>query len=102
MFTFIRQSPHKLQLWLVATAAVLLLASILEAGHAHGTFTAPDDNCALCQHPVALDKVLAGATMLFIALLLVACVGNPTTAFISSVNINPTQIRAPPTQLHSH
>ncbi len=101
MFTSIRQSSGKLRLWLLAAAAILFLTSVLEAGHAHGVVTAADDNCILCQHSVALDKVLNSAISIVITLLLAVLVLSHTEAFIACSTIHSAHIRAPPVQLHS-
>ncbi|RYY01277.1 MAG: hypothetical protein EOO53_18530 [Gammaproteobacteria bacterium] len=101
MFTFIRYSPKKLRLWLIAAAAVLMLTSVLEAGHVHGVFTQVDDNCTLCQHSVALDKILNSTTAIVIPLLLAVFVVSRVEAFISHRNSRFTLIRAPPAQLHT-
>ena len=100
MFTFIRQSSQKLRLWLIAVAAVVLLTSVLEAGHAHGALTATDDNCTLCQHSVALDKILNSAILTAIPLVLMTFVIGHIKFLISHVNTHPARIRAPPLQLH--
>jgi hypothetical protein len=101
MFRFIRQSIQKLRPWLMAAAAVLLLTSILEAGHGHGVFVPADDTCAICQQVIGLDKTLI--SQLVPALLLLVTV----LALSLSVSASPriatpfAHIRAPPTQLHS-
>jgi len=101
MFTFIRQSSHQLRLWLIAAAAVLALTSVLEAGHVHGVFTPADDQCTLCQHTVALDKILNTATHIVIPLLLASFVVSLTESFISTQSVYFALIRAPPVQLHT-
>jgi hypothetical protein len=101
MFTFIRQSSQQLRLWLIAAAAVLALTSVLEAGHVHGVFTQADDHCTLCQHSVALDKILNTANVLVIPLLLASFVVSLAESFISTQNVHFARIRAPPAQLHT-
>jgi hypothetical protein len=101
MFSSIRQSPTRLRLWLIATAAVLLLTSILEAGHGHGVFSASDDNCILCQHSVALDKTLSQAISIVVPVLLMVFAISRTDPFIPATSIRATHIRAPPAQLHT-
>ena len=60
MLRFIRHSTQKLRIWLTAAAIVLLLTSVLEAGHGHGVFVPADDTCAICQQFVSVDKILFG------------------------------------------
>jgi len=100
MFNFLRQSPKKLRLWLLAAGAILLLTSILEAGHVHGVFSATDDSCTLCQHSVALDKALNSITSIIIPVLLAVFVTSRIESIISHSNTHPTHIRAPPAQFH--
>jgi small-conductance mechanosensitive channel len=102
MFTFIRQSTQQLRLWLIAAAAVLALTSILEAGHVHGVFTQTDDQCTLCQHSVALDKVLSSIAIILIPLLLTVAVGSLIKRFIPAHRTHFALIRAPPAQAHTH
>ncbi|RYY73720.1 MAG: hypothetical protein EOO52_17075 [Gammaproteobacteria bacterium] len=101
MFLSIRQSPKRLRLWLVTAAVVLLLTSILEAGHGHGVFTAPDDNCILCQHSVALDKILTQSVLIVIPLLLLVFASSYRDLLIPQLKVCSTHIRAPPVQLHA-
>ena len=100
MFNFIRQSPKKLRLWLLAAGAVLLLTSVLEAGHVHGVFSANDDTCTLCQHSVALGKALNSITSIVIPVQLAVFVISRIESISSHSNIHPAHIRAPPAQLH--
>jgi hypothetical protein len=101
MFNSIRQSPKKLRLWLNAVVAVLLLTSVLEAGHVHGVFTATDDNCTLCQHSIVLDKAPTTISIVF-PLLLVVFATRHVESLIARFNIHPAHIRAPPAHLHTH
>jgi len=101
MLRFIRQSTQKLRPWLMAAAAVLLLTSVLEAGHGHGVFVPADDTCAICQQVIGFDKTLI-SQLVPVLLLLVAVL-----ALSFSISAGPrvsapfTHIRAPPTQFHS-
>jgi len=101
MFTFIRQSTRQLRLWLIAAAAMLALTSILEAGHVHGVFTQTDDQCTLCQHSVALDKVLTATTEIIIPLLFAVFAFHLVQGFIPQQASRFAPIRAPPAQLHT-
>lgn len=101
MFTFIRQSNRQLRLWLIAAAAVLALTSILEAGHVHGVFTQTDEQCTLCQHSVALDKILNTTAQILIPLLLASFAFCVTQTFIPLQQQRFALIRAPPVQLHT-
>ena len=101
MFTFIRHHSQQLRLWLIAAAAVLALTSVLEAGHVHGVFTQADDQCTLCQHSVALDKVLTSSTEIIIPLLLAVFAFSFVQTFIPQQQIRFARIRAPPVQLHT-
>jgi hypothetical protein len=101
MFNFIRQSTQQLRLWLIAAAAVLALTSVLEAGHVHGVFTQADDQCTLCQHSVALDKILNAPAQILIPLLLASFAFCITQTFIAPQQQRFALIRAPPTQLHT-
>jgi hypothetical protein len=96
MFASIRRFPTQLRLWLIVTAAVLLLTSILEVGHGHGVFAASDDNCILCQHSVALDKTFANPVSIVVPLLPMAFAIRRINLFISHLNVRSTHIRAPP------
>jgi hypothetical protein len=100
MFNLIRHSTHRLRFWLLTAAAILLVISVIEAGHAHGIFTQVDDNCILCQHSVALDKVLIGSAFISTALLFFVLVFNVLPQPIPSQKNTFTLIRAPPTHLH--
>jgi hypothetical protein len=101
MFRLIGQSIQKLRPWLMAAAVVLLLTSILEAGHGHGVFVPADDTCAICQQVIGFDKVIFGKlelllTLPIIVFVLTFCIStNPRTATPFA------HIRAPPAQLHS-
>lgn len=99
MSTFIRQSTKQLRLWLLAAAAMLLLTSIIEAGHIHGTFVDTDDHCILCQHSTALDKTLATANAIVIPLLLAIFVPALLAGFSPSITRHFALIRAPPALL---
>jgi hypothetical protein len=101
MFRFIRQSTQKLRPWLIAAAAVLLLTSVLEAGHVHGVFVPVDDTCAICQQGIGLDKTLINQ-LVPVPLLLVTVLAISFSIFASPRITTPfTHIRAPPTHLHS-
>ena len=102
MIRFIRQSTRTLHIWLIAAAAVLLLTSVLEAGHVHGVFTQTDDQCALCQHSVSLDKTLGTPTQIIIPLLLTALAIGLIQSFIPTLEAHFAPIRAPPLSLHTH
>jgi hypothetical protein len=97
MFNLIRHATHRLRFWLFAAAAILLVISVIEAGHAHGIFTQVDDNCILCQHSVALDKVLINSAFISTALLFFVLVFNILLQFIPTQKQSFTLIRAPPT-----
>jgi hypothetical protein len=101
MLTSIRQSTQQLRLWLIAAVAILALTSILEAGHVHGVFTQTDDQCALCQHSVALDKALTTSAEIIIPLLLAVFTFNFIQVFIPQQQRHIARIRAPPAQLHT-
>jgi hypothetical protein len=101
MFTFIRQSTQQLRLWLIALAAILALTSVLEAGHVHGVFTQADDQCTLCQHSVALDKVLTSSIQILIPLLIAVFTLNLFQTFIPQQQTRFALIRAPPAQAHT-
>ena len=102
MHNITRQPTQRFRLWLLATVAILLLVSILEAGHVHGVFTQIDDSCTLCQHSVGLDKaVIINAhliTPLLLAILVssIAIVSTPTPSYYFA------PIRAPPVKLPRH
>jgi len=101
MFRFIRQSTIKLHPWLIAAAAILLLTSILEAGHGHGVFVPADDSCAICQQVISFDKALI--SKLAPALLFLIAALSPSFSIFTSPRIATpfAHIRAPPTQFHS-
>lgn len=101
MLNFIRQSTQQLRLWLIAAAAVLALISVLEAGHVHGVFSQTDDHCTLCQHSVALEKILNSASFMVIPVLLASFAISSVERFISIQRSHFALIRAPPTQLHT-
>lgn len=101
MFKLIRQSSQQLRLWLIAAAAVLALTSVLEAGHVHGVFTHADDQCTLCQHSVALDKILTAAVQMLIPLLLGGLALSFAQTFVPQQHSLFALIRAPPAQLHT-
>jgi hypothetical protein len=102
MSTFIRQSTKHLRLWLLAAAAMLLLTSIIEAGHIHGTFVDTDDHCVLCQHSTALDKTLATANVFVIPSLLAIFVPALLAIFTPGIARRFAPIRAPPALLPAH
>lgn len=102
MFAFIRQSTQQVRLWLIAASAILLLTSVLEAGHVHGVFTQADDQCTLCQHSVSFDKALNSPALLIIPLLLAAIAISLVESFIPTHHSRFAPIRAPPAQLHTH
>ncbi|WP_189420695.1 hypothetical protein [Cellvibrio zantedeschiae] len=101
MFTVIRQSTRQLRLWFIAAAAVLALTSVLEAGHAHGVFTQADDQCALCQHSVSLDKLLGSPALILIPLLVAATLSTSITRFVPRLKSRLALIRAPPALLRT-
>ncbi|HOY22535.1 MAG TPA: hypothetical protein PK002_05240 [Cellvibrio sp.] len=102
MFRFIRQSTPKLRLWLIAAAAVLLLTSVLEAGHGHGVFVPADDTCAICQQVSGLDKTLFSKLAPVLIVLAAALPLNFSVSASPHIATPFTHIRAPPTQFHSH
>ena len=102
MISTIRYSLKHLRLWLLAAAAMLLLTSVIEAGHVHGVFTQTDDQCALCQHSVSLDKTLGTPTQIIIPLLLTALAIGLIQSFIPTLEAHFAPIRAPPLSLHTH
>lgn len=101
MFRFIRQYHQKLRPWLIASAAVLLLTSILEAGHGHGVFVPADDTCAICQQVIGLDKTLISQLVPVLFLLVAAQILSLSISASPLIATPFTHIRAPPTQLHS-
>ena len=100
MINLIRQSPHRLRFWITAAAAILLLMSVLEAGHAHGVFTTQDDHCVLCQHSVALEKTLLQTHAISISFLLNFFGFAVIFLHFSDTTFSFAQIRAPPVNLH--
>jgi hypothetical protein len=99
-YKLIRHSTHRLRVWLLAAAAILLVTSVIEAGHAHGIFTQVNDNCILCQHSVALDKVLISSAFSSIALLFFVFVFKDLPQFTPTQKHGFALIRAPPASLH--
>ena len=102
MSIFIRQSTKQLRLWLLAAAAMLLLTSIIEAGHIHGTFVDTDDHCVLCQHSTTLDKVLLSTNTIVISSLLAIFIPALLAVFTPSITRRFAPIRAPPALLPAH
>jgi len=98
MLELLHHSPYRLRLWFISAAAILLLTSILEAGHAHGVFTPEDDHCTLCQHSVALDAPSIALSSFVIPLLLSLTVSRSNTRCITSLTYHFALIRAPPLQ----
>lgn len=101
MLTVIRHSTHRFRTWLIAIAAILVIASVLEAGHAHGVFTPDDDHCTLCQHSFALDKTLLSSASFIVLLLLAVVTFRDNRSFIPTISHRFALIRAPP-QLLQH
>lgn len=99
MIAFICHSTHRCRAWLIALAALLLVVSILEAAHVHGVFAAEDDHCALCQHPIALDKILQASLAVIPPLLLSILAGISCSGFTPRISRHFALIRAPPQQL---
>ena len=102
MFNLTHHSIRRLRFWLIAAAAILLITSILEAGHVHGVFTEVDDHCTLCQHSTTLDTTLTTSTnfvapllVAVFALTLITCL-TPTFAYHFAL------IRAPPVKLQRY
>lgn len=85
----------------MAAAAVLLLTSVLEAGHGHGVFVPADDTCAICQQVIGFDKALISQLVPVLLLLVAALAPRFGIAANPPIAIPFTHIRAPPTQLHS-
>ena len=85
----------------MAAAAVLLLTSVLEAGHGHGVFVPADDTCAICQQVIGLDKTFI-SQLVPVLLLLVAVLALSLSISASPRIATPfAHIRAPPTQPYS-
>ncbi|MES2822281.1 MAG: hypothetical protein V4732_01680 [Pseudomonadota bacterium] len=100
MFNLPYQPIRRLRLWLVAAAAILLITSVLEAGHAHGVVLEADEHCTLCQHSVALDKFLSNDTQFVIFLLLALFTFTFYIHYLDSRCTCFAPIRAPPVVLH--
>ncbi len=100
MFNLTRHSIHRLRLWLIAAAAILLITSVLEAGHVHGIFAEADAHCTLCQQSVALDKFLSNDIYVVAPLLLSLFTLTLHTRITSRGCIHFALIRAPPIALH--
>ncbi len=100
MFRFIRQLAPQLRPWLLAAAAILLLTSVLEAGHGHGVFVPADDTCAICQQVIGLDKILISQLVPAILLLVTTLALSPSIAASPRIATPFTHIRAPPVPLH--
>jgi hypothetical protein len=96
MLNLIRHSTHRLRFWLLAAAAILLITSVIEASHVHGIFSQADDNCILCQHTVALDKVLVGAALINECLLFSVLAFTVLNHFTPRLKQHFALIRAPP------
>lgn len=101
MLKVIRQSQRHLRLWLLATAAVLLLTAVIEAGHAHGIFVPDNDHCVLCQYSSVLDQAVPTTVNLIFTLLVVGYITSCVDRLIPSSTHLLTPIRAPPTHLHT-
>lgn len=100
MLKLIRQSHHSLRLWLAAAMVIFALGSVLEAGHGHGVFVAADDQCALCQHSVALDLPQLPAASTLPPQLLAFAIPALVALFLPAIKTRLTPIRAPPSSLH--
>jgi|GEM_PF-913384 len=102
MLKFIRHSHPRLRLWLLAAAAMLVLTSVIEAGHMHGVFTEVDDHCVLCQHSASLDKTpLTQASIALPTLIMVlGVVLLLHTVYCQQHSFTP--IRAPPQLRRTH
>jgi len=99
MSNIIRHSTHRFRAWFIVIAAILLVTSILEAGHVHGVFTPEDDHCTLCQHSIALDKTLLSSSSFIVPLLLTTLAYIGYTHFTPALAHRFALIRAPPQQL---
>lgn len=97
MFSQIRHSHKQLRLWLLATAVVLLLTSVIEAGHVHGTLAEANDHCVLCQHSAAMDKAPLDSASLLLPLLVTAFIPALLVSFGYQTSACFALIRAPPT-----
>lgn len=96
MFTAIRHSTRRYRAWFITLAAILLVTTILEAGHAHGVFAAEDDHCALCQHAFAQNKILTDSPDFIFPLVLCILVGLIYNQLIPATKLQLASIRAPP------
>ena len=96
MFSSNRQSRRYLRPWLFAAALVLLLTSIVEAGHVHGVFTPASDHCVLCEHTAAMDKVPLVASAIVILQLTLILVTTGPEIFTPRTQRRFATIRAPP------
>jgi hypothetical protein len=85
----------------MAAAAVLLLTSVLEAGHGHGVFVPADDACAICQQFIGFDKTLISKLVPVLVLLVAALTLTFNISASPRIATPFAHIRAPPTQLHS-
>src|SRR6187402_3374950 len=99
MYVLTRHSTQRFRIWLIALTAILLLVSILEAGHAHGIFSAEEDHCALCQFTPTLDKVLPSSMVFILPLFLGVLVWASDIRFTPQPSRHFASIRAPPQQL---
>lgn len=96
MIDLIRHSTRRYRAWLIALAAILLLTSILEAGHNHGTLAPEDTHCALCQYAFHLDKLPASDMGFILPLLLAVVIHISRPGFNPSLDHCFAAIRAPP------
>jgi hypothetical protein len=87
-------------LWLLAAMAILLVVSVLEAGHIHGAFAQEDTHCTLCQHSVALDQTLAPSTSFVLPRTLSALIFAHCLCIILNANAYFARIRAPPLKIY--
>lgn len=101
MTDFFRHFTRRYRAWLIAVAAILLVISILEAGHAHGVFAPEDDHCTLCQHSFALGKTLLCSTGFILPLLLGIVTYISYIRFTPSLNHHFAAIRAPPSNTNT-
>ncbi|HWV15517.1 MAG TPA: hypothetical protein VN030_08790 [Cellvibrio sp.] len=96
MIAFIRHSTRRCRAWLIALAAILLLTSVLESGHNHGTLTPEGTHCALCQYAFHLDKLPPSDMGFILPLLLTIVIHNRRPGFNPSPHQRFVVIRAPP------